>query len=55
MAPVKCILALSGLDCCLFRGGVSAVGVDSLFYVSHFVCGCSVLVFVLICISLSPS
>ena len=34
--------------------GSGSVVVDSLFYVSHNVCGGSVLVFVLLCITLCP-
>ena len=40
-----------GLSCCPFQGSVSVVVVDLLFDIPAIVCGGSVLVFVLVCIT----
>ena len=53
LAPVKCIKSPGSLGFCPFYGGGSVV-VDLLFYVLPIVCGGSVLVFVLLCITLCP-
>ena len=59
IAPVNCIKAPppphthGSLGCCLFLGGVYVV-VHLLFSVLPIVCGGSVFVFVLVCITLRP-
>ena len=49
----KCVKLPGSLSRCLFKSGGSVV-VDLFFYVPPIVCGGSVLVFVLVCITLCP-